>query len=345
MQLSTERLIEYIFFFSVFGVSAYLVWKLFAPFMGTLALAAIIVTLCYPMYEYILKQTPKKNETVAALISILIIVLVIVIPLTVLASFILREALAIYALFGSADSIGFLDSVARFETAVQSFIPGFSFDTANAVQQVASFIANHIVSIFAGTARTFFLTFITLIAAFYFFKDGKYFTMYLVKLSPLKDANDALVLKRLAVAIRSVMMGTVFVAIVQGFLTFIGLSILGFNHAILWGSVAAIGALVPAVGTSIVLIPAIIYLFITGENISAIILIGWAVLAVGLIDNLLGPYVMSRGNKLHPFLVLMSVLGGISAFGPIGFILGPVIVSLFFVLLELYHSYFKRKET
>jgi predicted PurR-regulated permease PerM len=62
----------------------------------------------------------------------------------------------------------------------------------------------------------------------------------------------------------------------------------------------------------------------------------WGMLAVGLIDNLLGPYLMSRGNKLHPFLILISVLGGISVFGPIGFIVGPVLISLFMVLLELY---------
>jgi predicted PurR-regulated permease PerM len=62
----------------------------------------------------------------------------------------------------------------------------------------------------------------------------------------------------------------------------------------------------------------------------------WGAVAVGLIDNFLGPYLMSRGNSMHPFLILLAVLGGISAFGPIGFIVGPVLMSLFKVLLELY---------
>jgi predicted PurR-regulated permease PerM len=62
----------------------------------------------------------------------------------------------------------------------------------------------------------------------------------------------------------------------------------------------------------------------------------WGTLAVGIIDNLLGPYLMSRGATLHPFVILIAVLGGIALFGPIGFILGPVSVSLLVVLLELY---------
>jgi predicted PurR-regulated permease PerM len=79
-----------------------------------------------------------------------------------------------------------------------------------------------------------------------------------------------------------------------------------------------------------------VYLLFNGDFVPAIGLLIWGVLAVGLIDNLLGPYLMSRGNTLHPFLILLAVLGGISVFGPIGFIVGPVIVSLFMVLLELY---------
>lgn len=102
------------------------------------------------------------------------------------------------------------------------------------------------------------------------------------------------------------------------------------------GSIASFGALIPSVGTSIIFVPAVLYLIFQGNIVFAVGLTIWGMLAVGLIDNLLGPYLMSRGNTLHPFLVLLSVLGGISLFGPIGFIIGPVVVSLLMVLLELY---------
>jgi predicted PurR-regulated permease PerM len=93
-----------------------------------------------------------------------------------------------------------------------------------------------------------------------------------------------------------------------------------------------------------VFIPSVAYLLATGSYLFAGGVALWGVFAVGLIDNLLGPYLMSRGNNLHPFLILISVLGGIVLLGPIGFILGPVSMSLFSVLLELYALHIRREE-
>jgi predicted PurR-regulated permease PerM len=110
----------------------------------------------------------------------------------------------------------------------------------------------------------------------------------------------------------------------------------GFDRAVLWGSIAAFGALIPGVGTSIVFIPTVIYLILSGSYFLAGGMALWGMLAVGFIDNLLGPYLIGRKSNLHPFFILISVLGGISLLGPIGFILGPVSMSLFVVLMELY---------
>ncbi|MFZ2253493.1 MAG: AI-2E family transporter [Minisyncoccia bacterium] len=341
MSISSHKVLEYIFFFVILGGSGYLVWQLFSPFVSAIALAAVIVTICYPLYERVLKIMPNHNATLSALASLLLVVSIVIAPLAILASFILREALSIYSLANSSSAISFIDILTKVEIFIQKFIPGFSLDVANVVQQTASFIANHLVGIFADTATTLLMFFIALIAAYYFFRDGKYFTSYLVQLSPLQDSNDELILKRLATAVRSVALGTVSLAIIQGVLTAIGLSIFGFDRAILWGCVAALGALIPGIGTTIVFVPAVIYLIFNGSQLAALALGVWGALAVGLIDNLLGPYMMSRGNKVHPFLLLLSVLGGIILFGPIGFILGPVILSLFLVFLELYHTQIK----
>lgn len=341
MSVMSQKMVEHIFFFAILGVSAYLVWSLFLPFVGALVLAAIVVTVCFPIHERILKKVPNNNQTIAALISLMFVILVIAAPLIFLASLILKEAVSVYAIVNSTERATFIDSLMQFEVFVQKIVPNFSFDVAGIIEQTARFVVEHFVSIFTGTASTVFLLFISLIASFYFFRDGKYFTRYLVQLSPLRDSYDERIIARLAVAVRSVAVGTVLVAMVQGTLTAIGLSIFGFDRAILWGCVAAIGALIPALGTSVVFIPAVAYLILTGAHVSALLLGIWGILAVGLIDNLLGPYVMSRGNNLHPFLILLSVLGGISLFGPIGFILGPVTLSLFMVLLEIYHSHIK----
>lgn len=344
MSSTTHKLVQHVFFFGILIFSAYLVWNLFLPFVGALALAAIIVTICYPMHERIIQKLPNHNQTIASLISLFIVVVAVVLPFSILASFILREALSIYALFNSANNVSFIDSLSKIEMYIQTFIPTFTFDMATVVQQTAGFIVDHLVSIFAGTASTIFLSFIALIASYYFFKDGKKFTKYLVQLSPLRDIEDEHIISKLATAVRSVALGTVSVAILQGILTAVGLTFFGFDRAILWGCVAAIGALVPGVGTTVVFVPSVIYLLYTGAHVSALGVALWGVVAVGLIDNFVGPYVMSKGNNVHPFLILLSVLGGISLFGPIGFILGPVVLSFFIVLLELYHVHTKKDE-
>ena len=343
MNTQSNRLFEHIFFFAILAFSGYLVWRLLVPFLGALALAAIVVTICYPIYERMLAWVPRKNQSLAAIASIALVIIIIVIPLFILGSFIFKEALSIYALVNESNSVPFLP-LQEVEAFIQRIIPNFSIEVSNIVEQTAAFVVNHLISFFAATANTIFLFFIALFASYYFFKDGRYFTRYLINLSPLNDVEDEKILQRLALAVRSVALGTLTIAIIQGILTAIGLSLFGFERAVLWGSLAALGALVPGLGTAIVLVPAVVYLFLTGAQVQGMLLIVWGVLAVGLVDNILGPHLMSRGNNLHPLVILLAVLGGLALMGPIGFILGPVIISLFLVLLEIYISQFKNRE-
>jgi predicted PurR-regulated permease PerM len=337
----TKNLIENVFFFGVLIAVSYMMWQLIAPFGASIALAAIVVTICYPLYEKILKRTYKKNNTLASLLSVLVVIVIVVLPLAVLGSLLLREAASMYEFYNSDSFVTFNESLAHIEGIIRNFIPSFSLDIKSVVEQIANFVGSHLVSIFAGTASTIFFFFVTLIATFYFFRDGKEFTRYLIKLSPLKDAEDTLILERLAASVRSVALGTVLVALIQGVLTAIGLSLFGFDRAILWGAVASFGALIPGIGTSIVFIPALVYLIFSGSYFGAAGVAVWGALAVGIIDNVLGPYLMSRGNTLHPFIILLSVLGGIVFFGPIGFIIGPMVATFFTVLVELYAIYLK----
>lgn len=335
----TSQIVEYVFFFGLLGVVGYLVWEMFSPFVAALALAAIIVTITYPLYERILARTPKQNATLASLATTLFVLVIIIMPVFLLTSSLVGEAVSIYRIVSSEQQIGFASVLQEAEQLIGTFVPNFEININDVLQQSAEWVTGRLGAIFAGTASTVFLFFISLIASFYFFRDGKEFTKQLIAISPLPDSEDELILKRLAIAVRSVATGSVLVALIQGTLTAIGLGIFGFERAILWGSIAAIGALVPSVGTSIVFVPAVIYLIATGNVAAAIGVSLWGLLAVGLIDNLLGPYLMSRGNAQHPFLILLAVLGGISLFGPIGFVVGPVIVSLFIVLLELYSTH------
>ena len=330
-----NRIVEYVFFFGFMAIVGYLVWEMVAPFISALALSAIIVTICYPLYERILQKTPRQNATVAALATTILVLCIFIIPLFLLTSTLVNEAVSIYTVV-NVEQVDFEARLASIEKYIQVYVPNFDMQITEYLKQATEWLASHLGAFFAGTASTLFLFFIAILGSFYLFRDGKEFTKSLVRISPLPDAQDEVIMDRLARAVRSVATGTVLIAVIQGTLTAFGLWLFGFERAILWGLIAAFGALIPGVGTMIVFIPSIVYLALNGMFVQAIGIGVWGALAVGLIDNLLGPYLMSRGNKLHPFLILLSVLGGISVFGPIGFIVGPVLVSLFVVLLELY---------
>jgi len=121
----------------------------------------------------------------------------------------------------------------------------------------------------------------------------------------------------------------------------IGLAIFNVPDWALWGLVAGIAAIVPPLGTAVVSVPAIIFLFLTGNTGPAIGLLFWSVLIVGMGDNVLNPYIVGHKINIPPFLILFSVLGGIALLGPVGILIGPLTVGLLYTLTEIYQSEFK----
>ena len=172
-------------------------------------------------------------------------------------------------------------------------------------------------------------------------KDGTGWKKAIIGLSPLTDSDDEKIIDKLLKTINGVMKGTLFIAIVQGVLMAIGLTLFGVQNAAIWGVVAAITSLIPSVGTAMVSVPAVIFLFATGHIISALGLAIWSSILVGTIDNFLTPYIIGNKVNIPPFLVLFSVLGGISLLGPVGVLMGPLTVSLLYTLIEIYQSDFR----
>lgn len=341
--MKINRIIEYSFFFILLALSGYMVWLLAEPFISALALAAIIVTICNPLHNWIQKLIPGR-KSVTALLTTFLALLLVVLPVVFVSSLVAAEVIGVYQNLSNGSELSIDQSVDQFESIVQGVIPGFEVNLSEQLQDVAEWFTGNITQIFAGTLSTIFVFVISLIGSFYFFRDGKDFLQLLIKISPLPDQEDEIIFKRMAQAVRSVATGTLLVAIVQGVLVSIGFAIVGIPNVILWGSVTAVLAIIPGVGTGLVTFPAVAILLYNGQIVAGVALAVWAGLVVGMVDNILGPYLMSRGNRLHPFIILIAVLGGISLFGPIGFIVGPVIMTLFMVLLEIYNQYIVQEQ-
>lgn len=337
--MQRTRVIEFTFFFTALAMVGYLVWQIFYPFITALALSAIIVVVCYPLNVFFFKFLSRQNRSVAALLSTITVFCVVVTPIFFASTLLVNEFVTYYKTFDTAGQMPIDTAFSGVEAQLQTYIPGFDINFSDQVRQSVTWFSNHIGTIFAGTVSVIVTFLIGMLGSFYLFRDGKRLIEWFIKVSPLKNSEDMVILDRVAKSIRSVVLGTVLVAIIQGIVATVGFSIFGIPQPILWGSIAALGAVLPGIGTAGIMVPAVLYLFYIGHMGAAIGLAVWAITAIVVVDNIVGPYLMSRGNNLHPFIVLISVLGGITLFGPIGFILGPVCISLLMVLLELYGVY------
>jgi predicted PurR-regulated permease PerM len=175
-----------------------------------------------------------------------------------------------------------------------------------------------------------------ILALYYLLKDGEKWKKGLISILPLSDKNAEEILTNLTSSVNRVLKGSFIIAIAQGLLAWIGFTIFGIPNAAIWAVVAGIASFVPTLGTSIVAIPAILYLFLSGMQLQAVGLMAWSALLIGTIDNLLNPYIISKDTEIPSLFILFSILGGISLLGPIGILIGPLVLSLLFSLISIY---------
>src|SRR5690606_28556317 len=206
---------------------------------------------------------------------------------------------------------------------------------AEAAVTVSRFIAARAVAIGQDTLRITVFFFLMLYLLFFFLRDGPKLLDGLVRALPLGDERERHLLGRFAEVSRATIKGTLVVGIVQGAIGGIAFWMLGINGAVLWGVVMALLSILPAVGPALVWLPAAIVLLATGRIIAGIVLILIGVLVIGLVDNLLRPILVGRDTRMPDYLILLSTLGGLTAFGLAGIVIGPIIAAFFLSCWEM----------
>jgi predicted PurR-regulated permease PerM len=184
-----------------------------------------------------------------------------------------------------------------------------------------------------GAVETLFLSFFAL---YYFLKDGSKLRETIITRGPLPAAHAEDILTRLYASAGSVIRGSLLVAALYGVLTGIGFFIFGLPSAILWGAVTAFASFIPGVGVLLIVIPGIVSLYLGGNIVGAIGLLAWLCVMSTTIEAYLRPRLLGGKEKIHPMLMLFAVLGGLSFFGPLGLLLGPLALCLLLTLLESY---------
>ena len=212
---------------------------------------------------------------------------------------------------------------------------------ATAAKSAGGFLVVAASRMTAGTAAFLLDLFVMVYAMFFFFKDGEKILEKIFYYIPLSDEDETRMLQQLTSITRATVKGTLVIGVIQGALAGIAFWVAGIDGAAFWGTIMAILSIVPGIGAALIWVPAVIYLFITGQVLAGTLLLGWCAAVVGTIDNILRPVLVGKDAKMPDLLILVGTLGGLFLFGPIGFIVGPIVCGLFLTVWTIYGATFK----
>jgi predicted PurR-regulated permease PerM len=311
------------------------------PFLVAIIGAALLSYLFYPMYKNLVKSLPVflPKESIAAALTCLLIVLIVLIPMTIITVLLAREA---------RDGYQFLKTVIESPELHLSLPPIIREQVGNLSQYKGEFlnVGNQLIewaqNILKGVPHVVLSIFITVFSIYFFLKGGKEIHSFIQDFFPLPEGRYKQIFNRFDDLSRGMIMGQIVVGFVQGFLAWLAFFVLGVPNPVLWGFLTAIISIIPLMGAAMVWGPVDIYLFIVGYTTGvywpAVALLFFGSLVISTIDNILKPKIVGDHAKVHPLIILFGILGGIELIGIPGILIGPMILTLFDVLMEMFRD-------
>ncbi len=316
-------------------------------FLVTMVLAAIFAALTRPLYLRLLPKVGRRRGVASAL-SLLIVLLVVILPLLGLLGLVANEAYHISQTIGpdiqkEILEPGLLDRVVSHAPFLKTLAPyreQLMEKLGEAATVTGKFLVQQLSSTTRGTVGFLFHLFIMLYAMFFFLIDGPAYVSSLMSLLPIGSKDKTRLLDKFVSVTRATLKGTVVIGVVQGTLAGAAFAVVGISGSLFWGTLMAVLSLIPAVGTPLVWVPAVIYLAAQGKFAAALGLTLWCALVVGSVDNLLRPRLVGGDTQMPDLMILLSTLGGLVFFGVVGFIIGPIVAALFLTTWSIYRSTF-----
>ena len=323
------------------------VWPFFTP----LLVGAILASLCHPLYR-VLTRFLGGRPSLGALLTLLIVFLLVAGPLSAFLGVVVGQAVNVSndaipwvrQNFGVATAFNTHDwLVARFPSLAQ-YVPEqtqIMESVGNAAKAAGAFLVSGVSAMTAGTAVFLLDLFVMFYAMFFFLRDGEKLIEKVFHYAPLNHRDEARLLQRFTSVTRATIKGTLVIGIIQGTLAGLGFWVAGIDGAAFWGTLMTILSVVPGIGSALIWVPGVAYLYLTGHAFAATLLLVWCGAVVGTIDNMLRPRLVGKDAKIPDLLILVGTLGGLFFFGPIGFIVGPIVCGLFLTVLDIYGATFK----
>ncbi len=310
------------------------------PILVSIIIGLVLTFLFSPVYDWLNKYI--KIKTISALLIMVFIIAVTILPMWFLTPILIKEA---FTIFQAAQNIDFV-------TPLKSIFPGlfaseqFSVEIGNILSSFTTKITNSLLNSLSSVILNFptLLLQLTVVLFTFFFvlRDKDKMLEYVKSLSPFSKDVEEKVLKYTSGITASLVYGQFVIGIIQGITLGIGLFIFQIPNALLLTVFSIIAGILPIIGTGVVYIPLVIYLFLSGNTVPA-----WGIVAFGIIsssiDNFLRPLIVAKKTKINSAILLISMIGGLFFFGLLGLLLGPLIISYLLILLEVYRGKAKPK--
>jgi len=292
----------------------------------------------------------KLNATLSSLITCVIIFFVLFIPVSVFVGILANEAYDLYITARDAvlnnpikevlENSKIVDKLNGFLTNFGVTITGDELNrgAAELGRTVGLFLYQQATSMTANIANFVVNFFFMLLIVFYLLIDNQRLVSFIVGLSPLPDDQDEKLIQKFKDMGGAILLGNGLGGLIQGTLGGIVFASFGFRSPFLWGVIMAVLAFLPIVGVGAVFLPAALYLILQGRLGAGIFFIVFYVLLSGGIEYLFKPKLVGKRVQMHTLLVFLSIIGGLKLFGILGIIYGPLVVTAFLTLTDIYES-------
>ena len=319
-----------------------------SEFLIALLLAALAAGILRPLYRRLVRRL-RGRRTLASGLSVALLFFLGIAPIVFFGIIVgiqavdVAEAVGPWARERVAETGTFDRLVERFPEleAARPYRTQILAKLGELGSHVGSLAVGWVTAVARETLSFFLLLFVMLYATFFFLLDGRETLRKILYYLPLPPEDEERLVARFVSVARATIKGTGVVGIAQGALGGLGFWVAGIGGAALWATVMAVMSILPGVGAAIVWVPAVVYLFVTGHTLAGALLTAWCVVVVGTIDNFLRPWLVGKDTKMSDLLVLLSTLGGITMFGAVGVVIGPIVAALFVTIWEIYGEVFQ----
>ncbi|MCE5264100.1 MAG: AI-2E family transporter [Deltaproteobacteria bacterium] len=326
------------------GTIAFL-WLL-KPFAYPIFWGAVIAGLFGPLYKRVNRKLGHPNVSTAILLVMAIFV--IILPLAVIASVLLTQAIDMYsALKDTADIQQKTQGIINLLKG-NPYLQKLDLDEMALTEKfydisgsISKYIVGYLTDLTQNTLLLIINFVVMLYCLFFFIRDGDRILRGPLYILELKDEIGNRLYERFTSTARATLKGTLIIGLIQGTMGGILFWAVGINSAIVWGVIMVLAAMIPGIGCAIIWAPAALIMLATGHVWEGIVILAAGTLVISSIDNILRPLLVGKDTQMHPLLIFLSTIGGIAVFGVSGFVIGPIITALLSTLWEIYEKHYQ----